>query len=59
MIVMVLCCNILCGCLDVDNTYLQCPQSLDGVTVQFVEACKGDKQPLECECIELRKKQVK
>lgn len=50
MYVILLCCGVLCGCLDESNRTVQCPQNWDHVKALFIERCKGDRQPLECEC---------
>lgn len=56
MYVILLCCNLICGCLDESNRSVQCPQNWDHVHALFIERCVGDKQPLECECTNNRKK---
>lgn len=54
MIVVILCCNMICGCLDVDNRHIQCPQNFDGYTVQVVDYCRKGRGGLECECVDKR-----
>lgn len=48
MIVIMICCGLVCGCLTEDNKEIECPLSYTNVVRVYIDPCNGPNEPLAC-----------